>query len=78
MVVIANVTANLKHAAFFFLKTIRYFWIFPFINSQIFTTNLIIAFFRLYTDSQLSWPILKVELKSRTFQIQHGRGSYKI
>ena len=36
------------------------------------------AFFRLYTDFQLSWLILKVELKSRTFQIQHGQDSYKI
>ena len=26
-----------------------------------------ITFFRLYTDNQFSWPILKVELKSRTF-----------
>ena len=38
---------------------------------------MIIAFFWLYTDSQLSRPILKVELKSRAFQIQHGQGSYR-
>ena len=31
-----------------------------------------IAFFLLYTDNQLFWLILKVELKSRTFQIQQN------
>ena len=39
---------------------------------------MMIAFFRLYTENQLSWPILKVELNSWPFQIQHGQGSYKI
>ena len=57
-------------------KTI-FFWIFPFFDFQIFFTNLMLAFFRLYTEFQLSWPILKVELKSMTFQINHGQGSYK-
>ena len=51
------------------------FWLF---DLQIFFTNLKIAFFWLYTDFHLSWTILKVELKSRTFQIQHGQSSYKI
>ena len=56
----------------YFGKKTIFIFIFPFFDLQIFFTNWMIAFFQLYTDFQLSWPILKVELKSRTFQNQHA------